>query len=115
MAAVGKEVQRSVEMLTVTPHTAVITVPHSPVLSDLVGLNLIQILPSRYLIVLEPGRALTEVELSLVDRIETLSPEQGRDHAILTELLGSLRAFRRAERARTGELILVEILRAVRC
>jgi hypothetical protein len=107
--AAGRDLDPSVEMLAVTPHTAVITVPHSTILSEVAGLNLIQILPTRYLIVLEPGMALTQVEVSLLDRLDTLPPEQTQDRLVLGQLLERLRTFRRAERARTGELILVEI------
>jgi hypothetical protein len=109
VASAGKDLDASVEMLAVTPHTAVITVPHSTVLSEVAGLNLIQILPTRYLIVLEPGMALTKVEVSLLDRLETLPPEQAQERIVLGQLLERLRSLRRSERAKTGELILVEI------
>ena len=109
MAALESSVDPSVEMQPVSARTAVITVPDSPALSALDGLNLIQIRPSRYLIVLDPGMALAEVELSVLDALESLSPGDDRDHAILSQLLRSLRASRRSDRAKTGELILVDI------
>jgi hypothetical protein len=98
----------AVEVQEVSTKTGVITVPASPALLALRGVRLIEIRPSRYLIVLEPGTALAEVEVSVLDALEGLAPE-GQDHAVLTELLRSLRASRRSERARTGELILVDI------
>jgi hypothetical protein len=98
----------AVEVQEVSTKTGVITVPASPALLALRGLRLIEIRPSRYLIVLEPGTALAEVEISVLDALEGLAPE-GQDHTVLTELLRSLRASRRSERARTGELILVDI------
>ena len=107
-AAVDRDAGRPVEMQAVSSGRAVITVPQSPALSAVTGLSLIQIRPSRYLIVLEPGTALTEVEVALVDALEALEPGED-DHAILVQLLQSLRTFRRSDRARTGELILVEV------
>jgi hypothetical protein len=98
----------AVEVQEVSTKTGVITVPASPALLALRGVRLIEIRPSRYLIVLEPGTALAEVEISVLDALEGLAPE-GQDHAVLAELLRSLRASRRSERARTGELILVDI------
>jgi hypothetical protein len=98
----------AVEVQEVSTKTGVITVPASPALLALRGLRLIEIRPSRYLIVLEPGTALAEVEISVLDALEGLAPE-GQDHTVLAELLRSLRASRRSERARTGELILVDI------
>jgi hypothetical protein len=98
----------AVEVQEVSTKTGVITVPASPALLALRGVRLIEIRPSRYLIVLEPGTALAEVEISVLDALEGLAPE-GQDHTVLTELLRSLRASRRSERARTGELILVDI------
>jgi hypothetical protein len=98
----------AVDVQEVSTKTGVITVPASPALLALRGVRLIEIRPSRYLIVLEPGTALAEVEISVLDALEGLAPE-GQDHAVLTELLRSLRASRRSERARTGELILVDI------
>ncbi len=99
----------SVKMQAVSPNTAVITVPESPTLSALDGLTLIQISPSRYLIVVEPGTSLVQVEISILDALESLPDTDTRDRSVLSELLRSLRASRRTERARTGELILVEI------
>lgn len=99
----------AVELQEVSAHSAVITVPASPALLALRGVRLIEIRPSRYLIVLEPGTALSEVEISVLDALEALPAGDGADHAILTELLRSLRSSRRSDRARTGELILVDI------
>jgi hypothetical protein len=99
----------AVEMQAVSPRTAVITVPESPALASLRGLRLIQIRPSRYLIVLDRGMALAEVEITLLDALEALPSGDSRDRTILSELLYSLRSSRRSDRATTGELILVDI------
>lgn len=99
----------SVRMQAVSPGMAVITVPESPALSGLDGLTLIQISPSRYLIVVQPGKALAEIEVAILDTLEALPESDLRDRAILGELLRSLRSGRRSEKVRTAELILVDI------
>ncbi len=108
LALMALEAGSPVELQNVSAGSAVITVPASPALQSLRGVRLIEIRPSRYLIVLEPGTALSEVEISVLDALEGLEAADGPDHAILTELLRSLRSSRRSERARTGELILVD-------
>lgn len=98
-----------VTMQAVTPHMAVIAVPRSAVLAGLAGLSLIQVGPSRHLIVLEPGTAVAEVEIAILDALEVLAEADGRDRAILGALLRNLRAARRSGKMRTAALMLVEI------
>jgi hypothetical protein len=100
---------RLVETLAVARDVAVITVPYSPALRDIKGLDLIEIVPTRYLVVLEPGLPLPELELSVMDRIETLAEAEWRDRAILGGLMEQLRSFRRNRKSRTAEVILVAI------
>jgi hypothetical protein len=98
-----------VDILAVNKDVAVITMPHSQLLTEIRGLNLIEIIPSRYLVLLEPGLPLAELELSILDAIEELPEAEARDRAILCQFLEFLRSFRRSDRAKTGELILVAL------
>jgi hypothetical protein len=111
LAAAAPEAGPAVDLLPVSDAAAVIAVPFVPALAGIPGIELIRILPRRYLVVLEPGRPLAELELALGDAIEALPAAEGpgQDRAVLEGLLGQLRDLRRGQRARTGTLILVDL------
>lgn len=109
LAEFPPDTERKVEMLAVTKNMAVIVVPFSRPLSDVRGVSLIQIMPSRYLVILDPGLPLSQVEVSIMDMLDSLPAEEAQDRAILTQMLDQLRSLRRADRAKIGEVILIAI------
>ncbi len=98
-----------VQLLSVKRESAVITVPFSARIADISGLDLIQILPNRYLVVLTPGMALAEVEVALLDDLAAIGPDEDDERMLLAQLLDSLRLYRRSLRAKIGEVILVDL------
>lgn len=98
-----------VEVNKVTPTLGMITVPYCRHLTTIPGLNLVQILPSRYLIVITAGSPLSLIELTIADTLDELGPEAARDREILTKVLDHLRDFRRLRRTTTAEVILLEL------
>lgn len=98
-----------VEVNKVTPNLGMLTVPYCRHLATIPGLNLVQILPSRYLIVITAGSPLSLIELTIADTLDELGGEEARDRAILTRVLEHLRDFRRLRRTTTAEVILLEL------
>lgn len=98
-----------VEVNKVTPTLGMLTVPYSRHLAAIPGLNLVQVVPSRYLIVITAGSPLSLIELTIADTLDGLAAEEGRDREILTRVLDHLRAFRRLRRTSTAEVILLEL------
>lgn len=98
-----------VEVNKVTPTLGMLTVPYCRHLAAIPGLNLVQILPSRYLIVITAGSPLSLIELTIADTLGDLAVEETRDREILTRVLDHLRDFRRLRRTSTAEVILLEL------
>jgi len=98
-----------VEVNKVTPSLGMITVPYCRYLTAIPGLNLVQVQPSRYLIVITSGSPLSLIELTIADVLHELGPEEARDHEILARVLDHLRDFRRLRRVSTAEVILLEL------
>lgn len=110
LAAVGGTLDEAlVEVNTVTSNLGMITVPYCRYLTTIPGLNLVQVQPSRYLIVITSRSPLSLIELTIADVLDELGPEEARDREILTRILGHLRDFRRLRRVNTAEVILIEL------
>lgn len=98
-----------VRVIEVGRDIGMITVPWCEALLEIADLSLVQITPTRYLIVISSGRPLSEIERAMVDRIGSLDPGRAVERGVLTDLLGHLRRFRRTERVDTAEVILVRL------
>lgn len=109
LAMAGETPGALVEVNKVTPTLGMITVPYCRYLTTIPGLNLVQVQPSRYLIVITSGSPLSLIELTIADALDELGPEEARDREILTRVLHHLRDFRRLRRVNTAEVILLEL------
>lgn len=98
-----------VDTFAVAVDSALITVPFCRPLTEIEGLRLIRILPTRHLVILDPGTPLAEVEIAITDKIDALQAgaEADTDRQVLVTLLERLRGYRRSHRSRTAEVILV--------
>jgi hypothetical protein len=103
----GEEV-RSVELVPVGDRAAVLTVPYSRALATIRGVTLVEMRPGRYLVTLDPAVTLAEIEVALLDSIETPGVGDG-DRDLLLQFLERLRVLRRSERTATRQVIIVSI------
>jgi len=99
----------SVALVEVAPGLGMLTVPGCASLRDVPNLALVEITPARFLIVLAAGTQLSELEITVADRLEALATEDNEDRNILSALLGQLRALRRSQRSNTAEVIVVQM------
>lgn len=108
LASAGVDEMRSAELVPVGDRSAVITVPYSRVLARIRGVTLVRMRPGRYLVTLDPAVTLAEIEIALLDSIE--SPDSsGEDRDLLAQFLEQLRVLRRTERTKTRQVIIVTI------
>lgn len=106
MAAPSKEASSTtVELIDVGQNLALITVPYCEPLQRIKELTLIQISPSRYLLISLTGTPLANIEVSILDQLEHLDRENVRDREILEGVLSHWRSFRKSSRLNTAELI----------
>lgn len=103
----GEADRARVEVVAVGAAMGMLTVPYSARLQEVPGLSLAQILPNRYIIVLNEGTSFADVEIALMDQLDRLGPSDGYEYPIVTELLQHLRSLRRSERINMAEVILV--------
>jgi hypothetical protein len=108
LAPGGPDPARAVELVPVGERAAVITVPNSQALAAIRGVTLIQMRPGRYLVTLDPEVTLAEIEVALLDSIET-ADGGGADRELLVQFLDRLRVLRRSERTATRQVIVVAI------
>ncbi len=84
-----------------------IVVGASVSLRKLDWLRLVEIAPSRYLLAVPTGTALEELELAVVDLMESLEPKETYERQLLTELHRALRICRRQRDASKVEILLL--------
>lgn len=84
------------ELAAVAPGQALIVV-NSAAVRSLPGVQLIPISDGQAFLALEPGKGMADLELAVLDRLESL-PVGSRDRAAVESLLQRLRGWRRDER-----------------
>jgi hypothetical protein len=84
------------ELASVAPGQALIVV-NSAAVRSLPGVQLIPISDGQAFLALEPGKAMADLELAVLDRLESLPPGS-RDRAAVDGLLRKLQRWRRDER-----------------
>ena len=104
----AQDEEARVELIEVGPNVAMIAVPYSRYLQRVPHVSLVQIVPSRFLIVISPGTPLSSIELAVEDQIELLGEAEARDRTILTQVLDRLRNARRENRASLASVVLVD-------
>jgi hypothetical protein len=98
-----------VDLVRVAPDSAIIALSSSRPLAEIPGLTLVEFQPSRFLVIVDPAISLADVEIAIVDRMETFSPDMGKERDVLRQILDHLRSGRRSKRIRTGSIILVDV------
>ena len=99
----------SVEVVAALPGYAIIVVGPSASLRSLPWLHLVEVAPTRYLLVLPSGTAVEALEVALDDLRERLTPPAGYEWELLTELHRVLRLRRRQQDVSKAEILLLRI------
>lgn len=99
--------ERKVDVVKVTSDMALLIVPPSRTLQSIPWLQLIEVAPSRFLLVIPSGTATEALEIALVDLIERLPEEEIAEKKLLTDLRRKLSHNRRQEGLSKGEILFV--------
>lgn len=99
--------ERKVDVVKVTKDVALLIVPPSRNLQSIPWLQLMEIAPSRFLLVIPSGTATEALEIALVDLIERLPEEEAAERNLLTDLRRKLSHNRRKDGLSKGEILFV--------
>ncbi|MCL2669757.1 MAG: hypothetical protein FWE89_03635 [Syntrophaceae bacterium] len=99
---------KPVELIQVTQGKALIVVGPSSALRQIDWLQLIEIAPFRYLLVLPTGTAVETLEVTIQDMLMRMK-ENGREYTLLSDLRDILSVQRRGGAISKAELILIDI------
>ena len=98
---------KKVDVVKVSKEAALLIVPLSRTLQSIPWLQLIEIAPSRFMLVIPSGTAIEALELALVDLIEQLPEDDHAERNLLTDLRQKLSQNRRKTGLSRGEILFV--------
>jgi len=98
-----------VEVVEAYPGEALIIVGPSRCLRLIPWLRLVEIAPSRFLLVIPTGTSTAALEVSVQDLLEHLPPAEDYERGLLAELLQLLRQRRRQQDVSKAEILLLRI------
>jgi hypothetical protein len=98
---------RQVDVVTVLPGKAVILIGPSTHLKRIPWLQLVEVSPTRHLLVLPSGTPIESLEVALSDILETM-PGDDWEREMLTDLRDKLTVLRRDRKMQKAEIIFVE-------
>lgn len=101
--------QPPLEIVPISDGQGMIIIGYSKVLSQVSGVQLVEISPSRYLISMQPGGSVDSFELALMDLIDHLPPGEVAEAALLQALREVLMNMRRRQGVTKAEILLVPI------
>ena len=101
--------QHLVEVATVAPGVGMLVVPPCKSLRKLKFVRMVEVAPSRFLLVVPTGMALSEVEVALTDLLDDVPASEARERAILSELHGLFRRLRRGDQMTKAEMLFVAL------
>jgi len=97
----------SVEVVEASTGQAVIVIGPSRSLRQINWLQLAEIAPSRFLLIVPSGTAMEKLEVAVGDLLEHLPPSETYEHELLTELHAILRLRRRQQDLTKAEILLL--------
>ena len=100
---------KPLELVKVLPGKALIIVGPCKTLSGIRWLSMVEISPSRFLLVLPSGMSMEAMELAILDLVENQDPADEAELAVLNELRVLLRHQRRKNAISKGELVFVAV------
>ena len=96
-----------VEIVAVAPGKSIIIVGPSKSLREIPWLRLVEVAPTRHLLVLPTGTPIESLEVTILDLIEKLSEEETEERALLNELRLCIGHQRRRKMMSTGEMLFI--------
>ncbi|MGE4560279.1 MAG: hypothetical protein AB7E77_08760 [Desulfobulbus sp.] len=105
--SLGPEAKNKVELINISDEAAVLSIGPCRSLEKIPWLHLVEITPSRFLLTVPAGTPMTELEVALLDLIETLPEEQSGDRGALLEIRQQLTLHRRQDQVNTREIFLL--------
>ena len=98
-----------VEVVEASQGQAMIVVGPSRSLRQIKWLQLAEIAPSRFLLVIPTGTVMETLEIAVADLLEPLLPTEIYERGLLTELLHILRSRRRQQDVSKAEILLLRL------
>jgi hypothetical protein len=96
------------ELVEVAPGLSVILVGPSAALRKIEWLQLMEIAPSRFLLVIPTGTSIDSLELSVIDLLDNLSAFDDWERAVLQRLREIIGKLRRGSEVSKAELLLIQ-------
>jgi hypothetical protein len=97
-----------VQIVEVQKGKGVIIVGPSQHLRLIPFLQLVEIAPARFLLIIPPGTSMETLEVAVTDLIEELPESEEYEHTLLGELSRCLTVQRRRNKVSKGELLLID-------
>lgn len=98
-----------VEIVEVEKGRAVIIVGPSRCLQQLPWLRLVEIAPSRFLLVIPTGTPIETLEVAIMDMVDGLPAREKYERGLLSELRRCLTLQRRSKKVSKAELLLIDM------
>lgn len=95
------------EIVPISDGQGLIVIGFSRVLSQMPGIQLVEISPLRYIISMQQGRSVDSFELALMDALDCLPAGEASEAALLREVLEILAKIRRKHGMKKAEILLV--------
>lgn len=99
---------KPVEVIEIAPGKAMIVVGPSRSLRKIAWLHMVEIAPTRYLLVVPTGTPVESLEVAILDLIENLSEEDIEERELLNELRHCIAHPRRRKMVSKGELLFID-------
>lgn len=100
---------KPVEVIEVTKGRAIIVIGPSKILRKIPWLHMVEIAPTRYLLSIPTGTPAESLEVTIMDLLENLPPEETEEHFLLEELRKCISHQRRRKMISKGELFFIDV------
>jgi hypothetical protein len=99
---------KPVELVEVMPGLGVIIVGPSRYLQKVKWLRLVEVAPTRFLLVIPSGTAVDSLEVAIIDLLEKREPHDKRERSILEQLRDLMRTLRLGGKLFKAELLFID-------
>lgn len=97
-----------VEIVEMAANIGLILVGPSKALRRVPFLHLIQVADDRFLLALDPGHVLSDLEIAIRDLLEEFTKAEAMERELLQTLLAAIKQVRKAERISMAEILFVK-------
>jgi hypothetical protein len=97
------------EIIAVSEDQGILLTGPSSALRSIPWVQLVEVNPARFLVSVPAGTGVAELEVAILDLLDTLPEEQAQEKALLVELRQQLALARRQEQVSSREIFLVNL------